>query len=405
MTETAGAAHDWRGFLTRWSGEWADACDPDEVRDEGDEEALRTRWLGFAPATTARVTALEERVGRPLPPSYRSFLDVTDGWRHAGGFVWRLAGAEHARWQEDENGLTEMFLEHLDEDATPEQIQEATVWARGLRLDVETDAVSIALDPRDVDEHGEWAVLTWAPWRASPPERYASFWEFMRDMYRQFHHLGASRDEGRFVNATTQALDAAVEEARRDALRGDYERAERAIAEAESFGRPRASALRDQIRRLLGDFGHGDFRGLATDPVYAAELLPVLAARHVAHRRHDSGWKVETPTPREDVRTAADEALRQARQASFRYDPGGAFGAAVDAARERARWGEADAAWRTLLEALPEWRPLGPHHLASRRPVRRRGPRPAAHAGAGPGAARHPQGRGGGRRPPRGRRP
>jgi hypothetical protein len=36
----------------------------------------------------------------------------------------------------------------------------------------------------------------------------------------------------------------------------------------------------------------------------------------------------------------------------------------VEEAREQARWGDTDAAWHTLRDALPEWRPLGPDHLA-----------------------------------------
>ncbi|MFE0178053.1 SMI1/KNR4 family protein, partial [Streptomyces sp. NPDC059002] len=209
MTEMAGASYDWQGFLTRWSEEWADACDPGEVRDVGDEEARRARWLGFQPATPARIAALEERLGHRLPPSYRTFLEVTDGWRHAGAFVWLLAGTEGARWHEDGVELAEIVQEDLDEEATREEILGATIWTRGLELAVESDAVDIMLDPEDVDEHGEWAVYTWAPWRASPPERHTSFWEFMQDAYREFHSLRVGAvNAPEFVNATTESLDA-----------------------------------------------------------------------------------------------------------------------------------------------------------------------------------------------------
>ncbi|WP_198351707.1 SMI1/KNR4 family protein [Streptomyces typhae] len=120
MTETAGTRYDWQGFLTRWSGEWADAYDPEESRDaRGDAEACEARWLGFAPAAPERVAALEERLGKRLPPSYRTFLAITDGWRHAGHFVYRLAGTEQADWYEDDAGLAEIFGEYLDEDSTP----------------------------------------------------------------------------------------------------------------------------------------------------------------------------------------------------------------------------------------------------------------------------------------------
>lgn len=367
MTETAGASDDWRGFLTRWSEEWADACDPDEVRDAGDEEARRARWLGFGPATPARVAALEERLGHRLPPSYRAFLEVTDGWRHAGGFVWLLAGTDEARWHEDDAELSESFQEYLGEDATREEVLEATIWTRGLELAVESDAMDVMLDPQDVNEHGEWAVYTWAPWLASPPERHASFWEFMQDAYREFHDLRAGADDApEFVNATTESLDAKVEEARHDALRGDHERAEAVFAQAQKFGRPRAGALRDQIMWLLGDRYTGHFDGLAADPVYAPELLPALIAGRGGRRPWDGdgSYEFHARGRSDEVRALERTVLRQLRDGTYAYTAPGPFGAAVERAREQARWGETDAAWRTLLTALPQWQPLGVDHLA-----------------------------------------
>ncbi|MFE0174901.1 SMI1/KNR4 family protein [Streptomyces sp. NPDC059002] len=367
MTEMAGASYDWQGFLTRWSEEWADACDPGEVRDAGDEEARRARWLGFQPATPAHIAALEERLGHRLPPSYRTFLEVTDGWRHAGGFVWLLAGTEGARWHEDGAELAEIFQEDLDEEATREEILEATIWTRGLELAVESDAVDVMLDPEDVDEHGEWAVYTWAPWRASPPERHASFWEFMQDVYREFHSLRAGAvNAPEFVNATTESLDAKVDQARRAALRGDHERAEAVFKEAQSFGRPRAGALRDQIRWLLGDRYSRYFHGLASDSVYAPDLLPALIAGRGGRR----SWN-EEGTHEFQMRGGSDEVralerliLRQLREGAYAYTAPGPFGDAVERAREQARWGEMDVAWRTLLTAMPQWQPLGVDHLA-----------------------------------------
>lgn len=59
---------DWRSFLARWSQEWADVQDPDAPAGERDAEALRSRWLGFPPASEERILALEERLGHRLPP-------------------------------------------------------------------------------------------------------------------------------------------------------------------------------------------------------------------------------------------------------------------------------------------------------------------------------------------------
>ncbi|RPE44315.1 hypothetical protein EDD90_7552 [Streptomyces sp. Ag109_O5-1] len=359
-------SEDWRTFLTRWSQEWADAQGAEEPA--GDEESKPDRRLDFPAASQERIGALEERLGHQLPPSYRTFLAVSDGWRHAGGFVWLLAGTGQVRPHEDAAGLSEYFPGELDEDSAPEDVLLAGMWGRALQLDVESDAVHVLLDPGDVDEAGEWAVYTWAPWYGDMPRRYGSFRAFMEAMYREFHRLQASSRSKRagreFVNATTRALDESVEAARLDALGGRYERAATALAEAVAFGRPRAAGLHDQIRRLLGETYMVSFRGLADDPLYAPEIMPVLVAEHARTRRGEDLAAHNLPGASGAVREAADQVLEQLRDGSFRYTAEGVFGRAVEEAREQARWGDTDAAWHTLRAALPEWRPRSPDHLA-----------------------------------------
>ncbi|MFF0595085.1 SMI1/KNR4 family protein [Streptomyces antibioticus] len=366
MTEST--AFDWRSFLLRWSAEWADSLpEEDETRDADDERARQARWLGFPGASEEDIAAMEERLGRRMPPSYREFLKVSDGWRNAGGFVWLLAGTSDARWHEDESGLAEVFEEDLDEDAGPEERQGVDVWRRGLQLDVESDITHVLLDPGEVDEDGEWAVYTWASWRAAPPERYANFLEFMRDMHREFHGLRARPADGEpeFANDTTRELDAQVEEARLTALRGDWEGARKPLDEAKGYGRPRAAGLGDQIRRLLGQSYMVYFDGLVTDPRYASELLPPLVADHAARTSgDDSALRFHLRGADDDLVSSAHAMLAEVRDRTFRYSAAGPFGEAVERARELARWGETDAAWRTLMDALPLWEPLGPDHLA-----------------------------------------
>ncbi|MBO8190157.1 SMI1/KNR4 family protein [Streptomyces oryzae] len=361
------AGFDWRPFLLRWSGEWAD-CPPDgEAQSEDDEAARRARWLGFPPASEERIAAMEERLGRRMPPSYREFLKVSDGWRHAGEFVWLLAGTADARWHNDESGLAEIFEEYLDEDAGPEERAEVDIWRRGLQLDVESDVTHVLMDPEEVDEDGEWAVYTWASWRGEAPERHSNFVEFMRHMYREFHSLRANRgeDDPVFANDTTRELDSLVEEARLEALRGAWEPAAQALKEAAEYGRPRATGLGDQIRRLLGETYMVYFKELVTDPRYAPELLPPLVAEHAEHSyRDDSTLEFNLQGADEELVSLAYATLDQVRNGTYRYTATGPFGEAVERARELARWGDTDGAWRTLRGALPLWEPLGPYHLA-----------------------------------------
>lgn len=358
----------WEPFLRDWSGEWADSLTDDATRPPADESARRDRWLGFPGASEERIAALEERLGRRLPPSYREFLAVSDGWRHAGGFITVLAGTAEARWHEDAYGLAETFEDFLDDDPSPEELRDVEAWRRGLQLDVESDATHVVLDPGDDgDEDGEWAVYSWASWRAAPPERFPDFAAFMRSMHREFHSLRARTADGEpeFVNATTRRLDAQVEEARVRALGGDWERAERALDEAKGYGRPRAAGLGDQIRRLLGRTYLVYYEDLVTDPRYAPELLPPLVAEHTARRhRDDSVLTHHLRGAADDVVALAYTLLEQVRAGTYRYTAAGAFGEAVDRARESARSGDTDGAWRTLTDALPLWQPLGPDHVA-----------------------------------------
>ncbi|MEU3778048.1 SMI1/KNR4 family protein [Streptomyces sp. NPDC032472] len=365
MTEIA--TFDWLPFLLKWSGEWADCLAGGENRSEDDEAARQARWLGFPPASQERIAAMEERLGRRMPPSYREFLKVSDGWRHAGGFVWLLAGAEDARWHDNASGLADMFEEYLDEDAGPEERVEVDIWRRGLQLDVESDITHVLMDPEDVGEDGEWAVYTWASWRGEGPERHASFHEFMRSMHREFHALQARRADGEpvFANDTTRELDARVEAARLEALRGNWEAAVKALDEAKEYGRPRARGLGDQIRRLLGQTSMVNYEHLVTDPQYAAELLPPLVAELAVHSyRDDSTLKFDLQGAGEELVSLAYATLEQVRKGTYRYTAAGPFGEAVERARELARWGDTDGAWRMLREALPLWEPLGPDHLA-----------------------------------------
>ncbi|MFF9645535.1 SMI1/KNR4 family protein [Kitasatospora aureofaciens] len=346
---------DWRSFLTRWSEEWAGAYEsPDELPAADDGAAWRARWLGSEPASGERIAAVEERLGHRLPPSYRAFLEVTDGWRHAGGFVHRLAGSGEARWHEDAFGLSEYYGEGELEG----------MWARALQLDVESDMTTVLLDPLAVGEDGEWAVYCHKSWAHGAPTRYGSFREFMLDMYEEFHSLTARRQGPAFVNDTTRRLDAQVETARQDALRGEHERAAAALTEAAGFGRPRARGMADQLRRFHGQTYSVYYGGLAQDPLYSGEFVPLLAVEHVERSWDAASWTSQMSSGSDEHREAAEEILREVTERTFRYTAGGPFGEAVERAREQARWGRTDAAWRTLLAAVPRWAPLGPDHLA-----------------------------------------
>lgn len=346
--------NDWTGFLRCWSEEWAAAQVLEDVGHFGEDEAvaLRQRWLGFPGADEERLAAAEARIGRRLPPSLRSFLKVTDGWLNAGNFVDRLAGtadlapldeAEAARYAGYEDWM-------LEEDVEPsaEVLHRHRMWHRAVRLGLGVDVGVLVLDPGDVGPDGEWAVYLWHSWWAGPTKRFPSFRAFMHAKYREFHALAADRG---MVNETTEALDAAVEFGRDEAYAGRWERAANIFAEAAAYGRPGARELAGQLDAFVtGDRSLGLYQPPLA-PGDRGEALPVYLAAQLGR-----SW----PPPQEIVRQQPEEVRDLAARiadGTDAYEPGGGFGAFIARARELARWGNTDGAWRQIRSGLPHWEP------------------------------------------------
>ncbi|PBD00824.1 SMI1/KNR4 family protein SUKH-1 [Streptomyces sp. Ag82_O1-15] len=338
----------WRPFLEQWSAEWIAGHDPDKDAPLA-QEVVRDAWLGFAPASEAEVAAAEARLGRRLPPSLREFLLVTNGWRDAGNFIYRLAGAAELEWLRDTDDRTwievweDLAEDDVEEDEDGEEafgVQEAKVLARCLRLSLEGDAAVMLLDPDDVDVDGEWAAYWLASWSGEGPERYGSFRGLMRRQWVSFHALrkppGATRDH----------WDAEVERARCEALAGAVDGPLSVFAQAHEYGRERADVLSMQMKAMLGDWrghiaslmwcrpGNDD---LLLSPLFAAELLPLLVRQDQLAHPHDlrplPRLKEHAPAP---VRALVADYEARAAEPGFRLTFGGPeFDAAVHAVADR----------------------------------------------------------------------
>ncbi|MEU0807269.1 SMI1/KNR4 family protein [Streptomyces sp. NPDC005970] len=290
----------WRPFLQQWSEEWVDSHDP-EKDAELDEAVVRDRWLGFAPASEEEIAAAEARLGCTLPVSLREFLAVTNGWRDAGCFIYRLAGTAELQWlaDSDRDYLIEIYdeltegedEEEVEEDA--DVINEGAVLRRSLLVSLDGDAADIFLDPGDVNERGEWTAYWLASWSGAGLEPFDSFYELMYDQYKSFHALRKPDGE------TKDRWDEKVEEARLAALEGEIDNPLKVLTEAEEFGNERALLLRFQMLTMLGG---GEQRGgishvvnyahhpdILQHPIFAPELLP-LAFEEDRTRDLPYGW-------------------------------------------------------------------------------------------------------------------
>lgn len=74
--------YPWAEFLTQWNREiLASEAVPEWDLPAG---AIEAGWLGFPPATEDQIAVAESRLGVKLPPSYREFLAVSNGWLSIG---------------------------------------------------------------------------------------------------------------------------------------------------------------------------------------------------------------------------------------------------------------------------------------------------------------------------------
>ncbi|MER5883363.1 SMI1/KNR4 family protein [Streptomyces sp. NPDC001941] len=359
----------WGPLLERWSEEWLEGlakAEPEEF-EELDEVVRRERWMGFAPAGAEQLAALEERVRGlgvevPLPPSLLAFLAVSNGWRYTGGSFYLMAGAEGIDAYGDPYGLQEVYEEGLGDGATPEEVREAGMWGRALQLVLDSDMTDVLLDPGDVGGDGEWAVYVYRGWSGEAPARHASFREFMEQEYLHFYAMRGSDPE--FETSVTREQDAAVERARAACLRGELDAALAVFEEAEELGRPRAHFLAAQLRSFLGVVRTVAVEPLMDDPFYAHEVLPPRVVEHLRTRRADDFFL--GPDTEENARERRRVAAVVERVAgrTHAYTAPGAFGDAVVTARELARWGDTEGAWRVLLAAVPLWEPYHEDHVA-----------------------------------------
>lgn len=90
------ATFNWSDFLQRWSQEIQESAQ----KQSGPccEDPEKEKWLGYPGATEEQIIQVETRLKTSLPPSYRDFLKVSNGWRQMTPFIYRVWSVEEIDW-------------------------------------------------------------------------------------------------------------------------------------------------------------------------------------------------------------------------------------------------------------------------------------------------------------------
>jgi hypothetical protein len=192
-------SNDWHALLAKWN---ALLLADEEVTSSISPDKVHQGWLGYEPASDDSLRQAERRLGVVLPPTYRTFLQTSNGWQCVGPFIARARPVEEVEWFVTEN--REWADIHIDACADLERISEDEYLVYGDRQDPTsirpeyllsalqisdvTESTVLLLNPEIQTPEGEWEAWFFAAW-AGGADRYPSFWDLMADKLRSYQVL------------------------------------------------------------------------------------------------------------------------------------------------------------------------------------------------------------------------
>jgi len=179
--------YDWNDLLKRWS---RDALASRPRTSKLPPDVVASGWLGYPGATPPALLQAESRLGISLPPSYRQFLVITNGWRTADDTIPEVWPVEKIEWfRVNDQAWIDAYME-----TDPGPISDSDYFVYGkdqdpalfrreylesaLQISPEGDEAVYLLNPTITTPDGEWEAWIFANWLPGA-SRYRSFWELM----------------------------------------------------------------------------------------------------------------------------------------------------------------------------------------------------------------------------------
>ncbi|NJL46823.1 MAG: SMI1/KNR4 family protein [Leptolyngbyaceae cyanobacterium SM2_5_2] len=206
---------DWQRFLKNWSRDYLSCV---QELDSLDIDVLESEWLGFPGATEVQLAAAEARLAVKLPPSYREFLKVSNGWRQTTPFIYRILAIEEVEWfslrhrewimsfsqkisagqlastaNNPSNGTStnysipdsEYFIYGNEQDCSKIRVEYLNAC---LSISEKGESSIYLLNSRVINEAQEWEAWFFGDWLPGA-DRYPSFQTMMEAEYRNFLEL------------------------------------------------------------------------------------------------------------------------------------------------------------------------------------------------------------------------
>lgn len=145
------------------------------------------RDLGLIPNPAASEVALqraEERLGRPLPPSYRAFLALHDGWARFfdGASLLGTANIGHRQYEDLARAAFEAAETPIPDLGPPTRPRARTLIPFGADLEGTT---LFAFNPAVTSPDGEYEVIAWVNEIGVRQPSFAAFLDWILDLAEQ----------------------------------------------------------------------------------------------------------------------------------------------------------------------------------------------------------------------------
>ena len=160
---------------------------PPERRRGSDDGFGRATWLGAPGVGEAEIARHEERLGTRLPPSYREFLQVTDGWDEYSHASLRLMSLVEVGWTRDVDPELARIWDQLEDDHDPRDqwyLRQESM-SGSLYISEYIEGQVYLLNPYVVGPDGEWEAWDFATWHPGVI-RYRSFWDLMEREFSRY---------------------------------------------------------------------------------------------------------------------------------------------------------------------------------------------------------------------------
>ncbi len=318
---------NWRIFLQDFS---RDLLRDIRIREELPPEVIESGWLGYEGASEEEISRLEKRLRKRLPPSYRSFLAVTNGWRNCGFYIYRLWPCSKVSWfRKRHRDWIDAYL-NVDE---PDEITDEEYFVYGKRqecpcfraqylqsaLEISDvgDSAIMLLNPKVVTEDGEWEAWLFANWFPGA-RRYRSFREMIIAVRNSFKRILKAQGLGKskYGNEGQQAAcrgetDRAIALLKKLADEGDHASA-MSLAELCAF-----RGLWDQVIPAAGIYLQNPGSVSVNEPFL--DMIQLLGlAGHETGKWHDIN-KVAAKAIAEELRREYDRYHEFERENAIRW--------------------------------------------------------------------------------------